>query len=85
MSDLLARFLGWLGDLFFHLLATILGWIVDLVKLIPVPEFLNNLSPIQFPEAIGYFVAPYELEHGVIIITSAYAARFIIRRLPFVG
>lgn len=85
MWELLDRLLQSIADVFFYIISTILGWLVSLIELIPVPEFLQNINPINFPEGISYYLEPLDLPYGIGIITSAYAARFLVRRLPFIG
>lgn len=37
------------------------------------------------PASIAYYATALELTYGITIITSAYAVRFVLRRIPFIG
>ena len=45
-----------------------------------IPNLLQNFSP-----AMWWFMSAFQIDFGMKIITSAYATRFLIRRIPFIG
>lgn len=60
---------------------------------LPAPAFLsdltNNLNTVfsfsGFASFLGYMLELFQFNTGAVIILSAYAIRFAIRRLPIVG
>jgi hypothetical protein len=52
---------------------------------IPVPDFLFSMGTTSIPGAITFYTDAFELPLGLTIITSAYLARFALRRIPFIG
>jgi hypothetical protein len=69
---------NWLLELF-------LDSAVYLVELIPVPEFLSNITPVNIPSGVVFMLEPFALQYGIGIMVSAYTLRFIVRRIPVVG
>jgi hypothetical protein len=63
----------------------VLSGTASLLELVPVPLFLTDINPITIPSGVGFFLDPFELEYGLGIIVSAYIARFVLRRIPFIG
>lgn len=57
----------------------------DLIDLIPIPDFFDDMQTYTVPANLAFFVEPFQLEYGIGIVVSAYIARFIVRRLPVVG
>jgi hypothetical protein len=55
------------------------------VELIPVPDFLINISPVSIPSGVIFMLEPFALQSGITIMVSAYIARFLVRRLPIIG
>jgi hypothetical protein len=74
----LETFGTWLYQLF-------LSGAASLVEIIPVPLFLQDIETITIPTGVAFFVEPFQLEYGIGIMVSAYVARFILRRIPFIG
>jgi hypothetical protein len=57
------------------------------LRLLNIQDFNANLhnSLTHIPSSVWYFLNAFRFDLGVPLILSAYASRFIIRRLPFVG
>lgn len=84
-------FMGWLVDelklICLGVWESILGAIASLIELIPVPQFMQDLAEASytFPPSMIYFIDLFQVPFGAAVITSAYAARFLLRRIPFIG
>jgi hypothetical protein len=91
MTELFNKFMSWLWgmvkDFFLWVLDGLVDFLVAILNLIPVPDFLDDLGDnwSNLSGAVGYWVGPFELGYGVTVILSAYAARFVLRRIPFIG
>lgn len=73
-------------ELFFlFILGSILDAIVYIIDLVPMPDFMTNVTTFSIPSDVAYFLNFFNLTYGLGILSSAYVARFIIRRLPVVG
>lgn len=61
--------------------------LVFVLSLIPVPEWLSNISGnvAAIDPGILFFVAPLQLTTGLAWVVSAYVLRFLIRRIPVIG
>jgi hypothetical protein len=83
--------LGWVIDeikeLFIYFFSLILNGLASFLELIPVPDFLNNLTGSEFdlPPSITYFAVMLNMHYGIGIVVSAYVLRFILRRIPIIG
>lgn len=84
-TDLLNKLIDALLGILFYIPSKMLEFIVALFQKIPVPEFLQSFSPYTISGHIAWFLEPWQITHGIAIIGSAYAARFILRRIPFIG
>jgi hypothetical protein len=68
-------------------------WIYDafmsgfsaLVEAIPVPDFLANVGSYTLPSSLSWAAHALNLDIGLGIVVTAYTARFILRRIPFIG
>lgn len=85
---------GWLlrGAQLKFILFTVIASLFTFVMSFVVPEIAGFISPSGLTAAFGsvdpkiwYFINLMNLVSGISIVISAYVARFIIRRLPFVG
>lgn len=54
---------------------------------IPVPDFLLNIGTLSsgLSSQTLYFINLFNLPAGIAIVASAYAARFLLRRIPVIG
>jgi len=68
----------WILDSFYNGLATVL-------EAFPVPDFMANFNPVLMPPNVSWFLQPFNLPYGLTVVVSAYVARFILRRIPFIG
>lgn len=61
--------------------------VIPLIINIFLPSDMGDISSLisGVPSEVGYFLAPFQIGMGIKAMLSAYLARFIIRRLPFVG
>lgn len=80
---------AYLGDQLQHFFvwcyASVLSGLASLYALIPVPDFMLNVPDFSFPSIMLYLFAVTNMSWGIGIIVSAYVARFILRRIPFIG
>jgi hypothetical protein len=85
---------GWLlrGAQLKFILFTVIASLFTFVMTFVVPEIAAFISPAGLSAAfssvdphIWYFINLMNMVSGLSLIISAYVARFIIRRLPFVG
>ncbi len=67
------------------LLAQVVNLSAGLLSHIPVPDFLLNMQSYTLPDGVSFYVQAFMLEEGFLIIVSAYIARFILKRIPFIG
>lgn len=71
------------------IIAFLLYWAVSLMaeNLIPLlpnkAVFTSALS--QIPPGVWYFLDFFEVSIGLSLVITAYASRFVIRRIPFIG
>lgn len=88
LTDVGCHFTFWFDELkiFF---VSIYGWFTDglleLINGISLPDFLTDMPTYTIPDSIAYYASLMQLENGLIIISSAYGLRFLIRRIPFIG
>ena len=82
-------FIKWLADeleaIYYSIINGLLDGITGLIGLVPVPDFLLNMPSYTLPADVSYWVQPLMIEQGLIIVSGAYIARFILRRIPFIG
>lgn len=58
--------------------------LIDIFNQIPVPDFMQHadLSGLGFWDFFLYLSLLYV---GMAMVTSSYVARFLVRRIPFIG
>ena len=78
LQDELKAFFLWVFD-------SLMSGFARVIELIPVPDFLANMQSVAMTPAVSWFLQPFELQYGLIAIGGAYIARFILRRIPFIG
>lgn len=85
---------GWLlrGSQIKFVVFTIVALLFTFVMSFVVPEIVGFISPSALSSAflsvdpkIWYFLNLFNITGGLPLLISAYVARFIIRRLPFIG
>lgn len=81
--------LQWLSDEFkafwLYVYDSLMGGLATLIESIPVPDFLSNIQTVSLPASVSWFLDPFQIGFGLIAIVGAYTARFILRRIPFIG
>jgi len=81
--------LQWLSDEFkafwLYLYDSLITGLAVVVEAIPVPDFLSNIQSVSLPSGVAWFIEPFNIGYGLIAIVGAYTARFILRRIPFIG
>lgn len=70
--------------IFAALLAVVVGFIPFVVQLLPTTTALSQAFA-AIPNWIWYWLQPFKLSFGIPLVLSAYATRFIIRRIPVIG
>ena len=58
--------------------------LVYLFESIPAPDFVQNVDLSGF-SSISFFIDKLHIDVGLAMILSALLARFILRRIPFIG
>jgi hypothetical protein len=81
--------LQWLQDefkaFFLWILDGLYSGLAKVIELLPVPDFLQSVQHVQIANSVAWFLQPFEITYGLGVIVSAYVARFILRRIPFIG
>lgn len=74
-----------LSFIIFTLITIITGLFIPyIVKLLPGVSNLNE-GLLGLPPTVWYFLNLFKIPYGLTLVVSAYATRFTIRRLPFIG
>lgn len=80
----LSSLFSYFADFFNWIYSKILDGAAYALSAIPVPDWLDAPS-FSLPDGVLWFANVLQLQEGVAIMTSAWVARFIIRRLPVIG
>ena len=91
MGELLSQFAQWLLNLLLYVPREIFSLLCDglagVIEAIPVPAgvsaFGENMAAAL--SGTGWFADLLALKEGSAIVFSALLARFILRRIPFIG
>lgn len=61
--------------------------LASFIESIPVPDFVTQASGAfgGIPTTVMYFAGIFELNFGIAVVLAAYGARFVLRRIPFIG
>ena len=89
--DTISNFGNWLLSLLLYVPKIIFSWLTDILAfsvssimgLIPSQLSLSALS--QIPSGVWYFLDIFQLTFGLEVLIASLVARFLLRRLPFVG
>jgi hypothetical protein len=70
-----------------HLWVLVLGGLQAAVNAIPVPSFFSNASNyVQgLPPMVAYLSSAMQIPYGLGVVTTAWVARWILRRIPLIG
>lgn len=91
ISDLLSDFATWLKDLLLWLPLKIWELLLDglasVLEAIPVPDFVSTATGAfsSIPGNVLFFANYFAVGEGIAMVLSAYALRFLIRRIPLIG
>ena len=91
LVDMVMAILEWMIDLpekvFLYLFEMLLNGCAFVYESIPVPSFVNQVSCLfaAIPPEIGYFVNAFRIPEGLLMLTGALLARFLLRRIPVIG
>lgn len=91
MLNLQLGFKDWLRDLLLwvpkKLWELFMDAVVSVLEAIPVPGWLSDAGNVldNIPPGVVYFAQALQLPAGLAILLSAYAIRFVIRRIPVIG
>jgi hypothetical protein len=81
--------LKWLSDEFKALMLwfydALLSGFAVVIEAIPLPDFLTNIPSFVLPSSVAWASDALNLTYGITVIVGAYVARFILRRIPFIG
>lgn len=77
----------WLTDWFYNAWEFIYQGAVEILKAIPVPEWLGSVGALwaAIPDSVLFFLQSFAIPEGLAIVGSAYGIRFLIRRIPIIG
>ena len=86
-ADVFERFTNWIMEFVKWVFQNILDALAAIIEAIPVPDFVSNASNLfsQIPGEVAYFLHFFAIPQGITMILSAYALRFVLRRIPFIG
>lgn len=61
--------------------------VLPLIITLLMPEQSTNIGSLlsNVPSEVAYFLSFFKVDVGVKLMLSAYLARFIVRRIPFLG
>lgn len=61
--------------------------VLPLIITLLIPEQSTNIGSLlsNVPSEVAYFLSFFKVDVGVKLMLSAYLARFIVRRIPFLG
>lgn len=88
LSDLLVWVLAAVNPIVRRVFAAGAEAFGEVIALLPVPDFISGFQAKwnAVPWAtLSYFLEPFEVEYGFIIITGAAVLKFGLRVIPFVG
>ncbi len=90
MVNLVQPALTWFKDVFLWIpkkvWAEVLDGLATAIEAIPVPDaFAPGNIWAGIAGDVGFFLGVCEFPAGVALIVGAYAFRFLVRRIPFVG
>lgn len=77
----------WLEAAVYWVVAFILEIVAAILSVISVPSWVSSANGVlsSISGSVGYWVEPFNIGSGVLIVLGAYAIRFGIRRIPFIG
>lgn len=78
------EFFQWIGNFIY---SGLLDGLASVIEAIPVPDFLSQANSFfgNIPSIIVFFFQYFAIAEGLGFIAVALVARFILRRIPFIG
>lgn len=83
--------LGWIKDLLLWIPRELFSLFVDgiagMVDSIPVPDFLGQAANLwaYIPAGVWWFLGAFIVPQGIALLFTSGSARFLLRRIPFIG
>lgn len=76
-----------LSDLFWESMESVIELGADILGLIPVPTFMENLADVigDIPDSVMYWIEPFEIDYGLSVVMAAVTARMLLSLIPIVG
>lgn len=77
-------FFVWLGQ---ALYSSLMDGLASALESIPQPDFVGQAASYfsQIPTDVIYFFSFFAIPEGFAMIITALVARFLLRRIPFIG
>jgi hypothetical protein len=74
----------WIGE---HVYSGLLDGLATLIENIPAPSFIAQAKTFfgNIPSIVVFFFQYFAIAEGIGFIVAALLARFILRRIPFIG
>lgn len=87
LSNLWDTLVDYLYDLFYSLVTKSIELAVDLLFMLPLPDFVANIPQYvgNIPPNVLYFAEPLQLPFGLSLIMTAVTARMLLGLIPFIG
>lgn len=91
MWDYVEKFAAWLKDIFLwlpkKLWADMLDVLAGVIDSIGVPSFITQAGNAfrSIPPEFIFFATKLAIPEGIAMMLAALVARFILRRIPFIG
>lgn len=65
----------------------LLSSLASVLEAVPWPDWLSSAAGHvgAIPSSVLWFLDPFEVPYGLMVVSGAYLVRFLIRRLPIVG
>lgn len=70
-----------------HLWVLTLGGLQEAVNAIPVPSFFSSASGYvaNLPPMVAFLSDALQIPFGLGVVTTAFVARWVLRRIPLIG
>lgn len=77
-------FFVWLGNAIY---SSLMDGLASALEAIPQPGFVHDAASYfaQIPTGVIYFFSFFAIPEGFAMIITALIARFLLRRIPFIG
>lgn len=87
LNDILKWFVDWAEWIPKKIYSVAMEGIGKFLSAIPVPDFMSQAGGAfaGIPSSVMWFASTFELSFGIKVCLAALLARFILRRIPFIG